>query len=122
MQTVSASPKRETQSCPSPVAVWQSLLAHLLAQHYGLTLNDTAFSDDTVIRKHIDAGISLADALNFIVEKFDLVRIAPSGFLLPRTIPFRHHHRYSSRPTGLWPDDPTWLPHHYADPPGEKRP
>jgi cytoskeleton-binding toxin CbtA-like protein len=88
MQTVSASPKRETQPCPSPVAVWQSLLAHLLSQHYGLTLNDTAFSDDTVIRKHIDAGISLADALNFIVEKFDLVRIDRRGFSCREQSPF----------------------------------
>ncbi|WP_413481653.1 TA system toxin CbtA family protein [Serratia proteamaculans] len=88
MQTVSASPKRETQPCPSPVAVWQSLLAHLLAQHYGLTLNDTEFGDDTVIRKHIDAGISLADALNFIVEKFDLVRIDRRGFSCREQSPF----------------------------------
>ncbi|CAI1019523.1 Probable toxin YpjF [Serratia quinivorans] len=88
MQTVSASPKRETQPCPSPVAVWQSLLAHLLSQHYGLTLNDTAFSDDTVIRKHIDVGISLADALNFIVEKFDLVRIDRRGFSCREQSPF----------------------------------
>ena len=88
MQTVSASPKRETQPCPSPVAVWQSLLAHLLTQHYGLTLNDTEFSDDTVIRKHIDAGISLADALNFIVEKFDLVRIDRRGFSCQEQSPF----------------------------------
>lgn len=88
MQTVSASPKRETQPCPSPVAVWQSLLAHLLSRHYGLTLNDTAFSDDTVIRKHIDVGISLADALNFIVEKFDLVRIDRRGFSCREQSPF----------------------------------
>ncbi|CAI1131397.1 Probable toxin YpjF [Serratia quinivorans] len=88
MQTVSASPKREAQPCPSPVAIWQSLLAHLLAQHYGLTLNDTEFSDDTVIRKHIDAGISLADALNFIVEKFDLVRTDRMGFSCREQSPF----------------------------------
>ncbi|EPN2807208.1 TA system toxin CbtA family protein [Serratia marcescens] len=88
MQTVSASPKRAAQPCPSPVAVWQSLLAHLLTQHYGLTLNDTEFSDDTVIRKHIDAGISLADALNFIVEKFDLVRIDRRGFSCREQSPF----------------------------------
>lgn len=88
MQIVSASPKRAAQPCPSPVAIWQSLLAHLLAQHYGLTLNDTAFSDDTVIRKHIDAGISLADALNFIVEKFDLVRIDRRGFSCREQSPF----------------------------------
>jgi cytoskeleton-binding toxin CbtA-like protein len=28
------------------VAVWQMLLARLLEQHYGLTLNDTPFSDE----------------------------------------------------------------------------
>jgi len=59
-----------------------------LSQHYGLTLNDTEFSDDTVIRKHIDAGISLADALNFIVEKFDLVRIDRRGFSCREQSPF----------------------------------
>lgn len=88
MQTQSASPIRAAQPCPSPLAVWQSLLTHLLAQHYGLTLNDTAFSDDTVIRKHIDAGISLADALNFIVEKFDLVRTDRTGFSCREQSPF----------------------------------
>ncbi|CAI1962503.1 toxin [Serratia quinivorans] len=88
MQTVSASPKRAAQPCPSPVAIWRSLLAHLLAQHYGLTLNDTEFSDDTVIRKHIDAGISLTDALNLIVEKFDLVRTDRTGFSCREQPPF----------------------------------
>jgi len=44
------------------------LLTYLLAQHYGLTLNDTTFSDDAVIHAHIDGGISLADALNAMVE------------------------------------------------------
>ncbi|EIY0670918.1 toxin CbtA, partial [Salmonella enterica] len=29
---------------------------------------------------HIDAGISLCDALNFIVEKYDLVRTDRPGF------------------------------------------
>lgn len=32
------------------------LLTRLLEQHYGLTLNDTPFSDETVIKEHIDAG------------------------------------------------------------------
>lgn len=88
MRTQSAPQKRAAQSCTSPVAIWQSLLAHLLTQHYGLTLNDTAFSDDTVILEHIDAGISLADALNFIVEKFDLVRIDRRGFSCREQSPF----------------------------------
>ncbi|EJB9128588.1 toxin CbtA, partial [Salmonella enterica] len=67
-------------SHPSPVAVWQTLLSHLLNQHYGLTLSDTPFGNDGVIEQHIDAGISLCDALNFIVEKYDLVRTDRPGF------------------------------------------
>lgn len=67
-------------SHPSPVVVWQTLLSHLLQQHYGLTLSDTPFGNDGVIEQHIDAGISLCDALNFIVEKYDLVRTDRPGF------------------------------------------
>ncbi|EBJ9255407.1 toxin CbtA [Salmonella enterica] len=67
-------------SHPSPVAVWQTLLWHLLNQHYGLMLSDTPFGNDGVIEQHIDAGISLCDALNFIVEKYDLVRTDRPGF------------------------------------------
>ena len=59
--------------CLSPVAVWQKLLARL-------TPTDTPFSDETVILEHIDAGISLADAVNFLVEKYGLVRIDRRGF------------------------------------------
>lgn len=80
MRTVPVSSTRAVSSCPSPITVWQSLLAYLLAQHYGLMLNDTAFSDDAVIQAHIGDGISLADALNAMVEKFDLVRIDRRGF------------------------------------------
>ena len=39
------------------------------------TLNDTPFSDETVIQEHINAGITLVDAVNFLVEKYELVRI-----------------------------------------------
>lgn len=62
------------------LAVWQMLLTSLLDQHYGLTLNDTPFSDETVIQKHIEAGITLADAVNFLVERYELVRIDQKGF------------------------------------------
>lgn len=80
MRTVPVSSTRAASSCSSPITIWQSLLAYLLAQHYGLMLNDTAFSDDAVIQAHIGDGISLADALNAMVEKFDLVRIDRRGF------------------------------------------
>ena len=80
MKTQSASATREPSPRPSPVEIWQQLLSHLLDQHYGLTLNDTPFGNDGVIQEHIDAGISLCDAVNFIVEKYDLVRTDRRGF------------------------------------------
>ncbi len=53
MKTIPATTQRAAKSCPSPVAVWQMLLTRLLEQHYGLTLNDTPFSDETAIQEHI---------------------------------------------------------------------
>uniref|UniRef100_UPI0036D8DCBE TA system toxin CbtA family protein n=1 Tax=Photorhabdus sp. RM322S TaxID=3342825 RepID=UPI0036D8DCBE len=64
----------------SPVQVWQQLLTYLLEHHYGLTLNDTPFHDDATIEEHIEAGITLADAVNFLVEKYELIRIDRMGF------------------------------------------
>ena len=75
MQTQPLHPIRAVSSRPSPVEIWQTLLTCLLAQHYGLTLNDTPFGDPHVIQEHIDASISLCDAVNFIVEKHELTRI-----------------------------------------------
>ena len=60
----------------------------LLETHYGLTLNDTPFSDETVIKEHIDAGITLADAVNFLVEKYELVRIDRNGFSWQEQTPY----------------------------------
>ncbi|MCP6431778.1 TA system toxin CbtA family protein [Citrobacter portucalensis] len=80
MKTLPATTPQAAKPCLSPVAVWQMLLTRLLEQHYGLTLNDTPFSDETVIKEHIDAGITLADAVNFLVDKYELVRIDRRGF------------------------------------------
>lgn len=80
MQTQYIHPLRAAPSQPSPVEIWQKMLTHLLAKHYGLELNDTPFSEDKVIQEHIDAGISLRDAVNFIVEKYELVRVDRRGF------------------------------------------
>ena len=88
MKTLPATNPQAATLYLSPVAVWQMLLARLLEQHYGLTLNDTPFSDETVIQEHIDAGISLADAVNFLVEKYELVRIDRKGFSWQEQSPF----------------------------------
>ncbi|HCJ9236305.1 TA system toxin CbtA family protein [Escherichia coli] len=88
MKTLPATISRATKPCLSPVAVWQMLLTRLLEQHYGLTLDDTAFSDETVIKEHIDAGITLADAVNFLVDKYELVRIDRRGFSWQEQSPY----------------------------------
>lgn len=80
MKPQPAATSRAVKPCLSPVAVWQMLLTRLLEKHYGLTLNDTPFSDETVIQEHIDASITLADAVNFLVDKYELVRIDRRGF------------------------------------------
>ncbi|WP_411752831.1 TA system toxin CbtA family protein [Serratia sp. (in: enterobacteria)] len=72
----------------SPVQVWQQLLTYLLEHHYGLTLNDTLFHDDTAIEEHIEAGITLADAVNFLVERYELVRTDRKGFTWQEQTPF----------------------------------
>ncbi|MEH6369231.1 TA system toxin CbtA family protein [Pectobacterium carotovorum] len=88
MQTSPAIPPREDIPCPSPVVVWQQLLTYLLEKHYGLTLNDTPFCEENVIQKHIDAGVTLLNAVNFLVEKYELVRIDRNGFNWQEQSPF----------------------------------
>ncbi|EPN1316356.1 type IV toxin-antitoxin system cytoskeleton-binding toxin CbtA [Escherichia coli] len=80
MKTLPVLPGQAASSRPSPVEIWQTLLTRLLDQHYGLTLNDTPFADERVIEQHIEAGISLCDAVNFLVEKCALVRTDQPGF------------------------------------------
>ena len=80
MKTLPDTHVREASCCPSPVTIWHTLLTRLLDQHYGLTLNDTPFADERVIEQHIEAGISLCDAVNFLVEKYALVRTDQPGF------------------------------------------
>lgn len=74
--------------CLTPVTIWQMLLTRLLEQHYGLMLSDTPFSDETVIKEHIDAGITLANAVNFLVDKYELVRIDRNGFTSQLQAPY----------------------------------
>ena len=95
MKNLPATISRAAKPCLSPVAVWQMLLTRLLEQHYDRTLSDTSFSDETVIKEHIDAEITLADAVNFLVDKYELVRIDRRGFSWQVTLtrnpaPFRN--------------------------------
>ncbi len=88
MKFLPATNMRAAKPCLSPVTIWQMLLSRLLEQHYGLILNDTPFCDETVIQEHIDAGITLANAINFLVEKYELVRIDRRGFSWQEQTPY----------------------------------
>ncbi|MGC1026792.1 TA system toxin CbtA family protein [Pantoea agglomerans] len=85
MPTSAIHPGRATSCCLSlsPIAHWRTLLTYLLEKHFGLELNDTPFCSDSVIQQHIEAGVTLADAINFLVEKDDLVRIDTRGDTYP---------------------------------------
>lgn len=88
MKTLPAKTQQAAKPCLSPVTIWQILLTRLLEHHYGLTLSDTPFSDESVIQEHIDVGITLADAVNFLVEKYELVRIDRRGFSWQEQSPY----------------------------------
>lgn len=79
MQTLPAIPMRKASSRPKPVEIRQQLLEHRLFQHYGLTINAPPLGNEGG-QEHIEAGTSLCDAVNFIVEKYDLVRTDRQGF------------------------------------------
>ncbi|EOA1825966.1 TA system toxin CbtA family protein [Raoultella planticola] len=88
MKNLSVTSLRATKRPQSPLAIWQTLLTCLLDKHYGLSLNDTPFCDETIIQNHIDTGITLVDAVNFLVEKYELVRIDREGFSFQQQSPF----------------------------------
>ena len=88
MKTHPAINPRVAKPCPPPVAVWQMLLTRLLDQHYGLRLDDTPFINESVIQEHIDAGITLMDAINFLVERNELIRTDRKGFTWQDQTPF----------------------------------
>lgn len=75
MPTSAIHPGRAGSCCLSPVAHWRTLLVYLLEKHFGLELTDTPFCSESVILQHIEAGVTLPDAINFLVEKYELVRI-----------------------------------------------
>jgi len=80
MPTSAIHPGRAASCCLSPVTHWRTLLIYLLEKHFKLELNDRPFCSESVIQLHIEAGVTLADAINFLVEKYDLVRIDTSNY------------------------------------------
>ena len=85
MPTSAIHPRRAASCCLSPVVHWRTLLVYLLEKHFGMDLNDTPFCSELVILQHIEAGVTLADAINFLVEKYELVRIDRRGNTYPES-------------------------------------
>lgn len=88
MQTSTVPATVPVSSRLSPVQVWQQLLTYLLDRHYYLALSDTPFNDDVAIQEHIKAGIALADAVNFLVERYELIRTDRKGFTWQEQTPY----------------------------------
>lgn len=63
---------------------WQQLAHQLLTVHFGIDLNDTDLSDEVVAGQMLDAGITPAEAINHLVDKFGLVKLKASDFI-PRS-------------------------------------
>lgn len=80
MRPHSLSSTQETSPHPSSVEVCLRPLIHRLDRHFDLTLKDTPFGNDSMIKEQIEARISLCDTVNFIVEKYDQVLTDNRGF------------------------------------------
>lgn len=52
---------------------WQRIVEILLDQHLGLTLNDTSFCEENRVANLCDAGIRPYEAVNELIEKYQLV-------------------------------------------------
>lgn len=103
MPTSAIHPGRAASCCLPSVAHWRTLLMYLLEKHFGMDLNDTPFCSEPVILQYIEAGVTLADAINFLVEKYELVRIDRRGNTCPESEIFLTTADIlkASHPTGL---------------------
>jgi cytoskeleton-binding toxin CbtA-like protein len=55
--------------------VWQSTVSVLLHRHFGLTLNDTQFCEETCVAELQKAGIRPFEVINDLVDKYQLIRL-----------------------------------------------
>ena len=69
--------------------VSNSDIIRILDQHYSLTLNDTPFVDERVIEQHMEAGISLCDAVNCILPRQRITTVSNSDIILINAVPVR---------------------------------
>ena len=71
-----------------PVQVWQQLLTYQMEHHHGQAPSDTPFHSNTAILEQIESGITLTDAVNFLVWRFELARTDRKSFTWQEQTPF----------------------------------
>ncbi|HGM5166760.1 TPA: TA system toxin CbtA family protein [Serratia marcescens] len=59
---------------------WQILAGRLLAKYFGLTLNDTDLCEADCVMALQDSGVRPFEAINYLVDKYHLVRLDASPF------------------------------------------
>ncbi|MCE9901864.1 TA system toxin CbtA family protein, partial [Raoultella terrigena] len=62
-------------------------IARMFDRYHSSIMPTTPFYKEEVITEHIQAGITLADSVNFLVEKYELVRIVPKRIYMARASP-----------------------------------
>ncbi len=55
--------------------VWQSTVSVLLHRHFGLTLNDTQFCEESCVAELQKAGIRPFEVINDLVDKYQLTHL-----------------------------------------------
>ncbi|WP_340621596.1 TA system toxin CbtA family protein [Xenorhabdus siamensis] len=60
---------------PLRLTVWQVIAGMLLKRHFGLNLEDTALCETDTVAELIQNGIRPSEAINELVDKYDLTRL-----------------------------------------------
>lgn len=66
-------------------------IARMFDRYHSSIMPTTPFYKEEVITEHIQAGITLADSVNFLVEKYELVRIDRKRFTWREQAPSPPH-------------------------------
>ncbi|PHM26642.1 TA system toxin CbtA family protein [Xenorhabdus ehlersii] len=61
------------------LTVWQVIAGTLLKRHFGLNLNDTALCDADTVAELMASGVQPFEAINALVDKYDLTRLNAQG-------------------------------------------
>ncbi|CBJ80595.1 putative toxin-antitoxin protein [Xenorhabdus bovienii str. Jollieti] len=72
------------------LTVWQVIAAALLKRHFGLNLTDTVLCETGTVAALIARGVRPSEAINELVDKYDLIRLNTQVIL--RSTPYLDIH------------------------------